>query len=296
MESVMKLPRTAALAAALLLPQPAPAQAPTLTAPGRIESAGGTMSIGSAGTGTIEEVLVQPWSRVHAGDLLVTLDCRPVEAEVEARAAALAAAEAVFDRVRNGPRPAEITVGEAAVGYSEARADEARKALDRTLALHEGVSVTTARIMEAQRDARVSAAYLAEARAKLALLREGSREEDVREARNRWMSAAAELGNARARLEQCSIRAPVDGVVADVLANPGQFLSLAVPTTLLHIVADGPLQVRVEVDVRDLARVCNEQSATVTAEPFPSVSMRAKVQAVSPAVSPRTLAAPGAEA
>ena len=62
MESVMKLPRTAALAAALLLPQPAPAQTPTLTAPGRIESAGGTMSIGSAGTGTIEEVLVQPWS------------------------------------------------------------------------------------------------------------------------------------------------------------------------------------------------------------------------------------------
>ena len=154
----MKLPGTAALAAALLLPQPAPAQAPALTAPGRIESAGGTMSIGSAGTGTIEEVLVQPWSRVHAGDLLITLDCRPIEAEVEARAAQLAAAEAVFDRVRNGPRPAEITVGEAAVGYSEARADEAKKALDRTLALHEGVSVTTARIMEAQRDARVSAA------------------------------------------------------------------------------------------------------------------------------------------
>ena len=296
MESVMKLPRTAALAAALLLPQPTPAQAPTLTAPGRIESAGGTMSVGSAGTGTIEEVLVQPWSRVHAGDLLVTLDCRPVEAEVEARAAALAAAEAVFDRVRNGPRPAKITVGEAAVGYSEARADEARKALERTLALHEGVSVTTARSLEAQRDARVSAAQLKEARAKLALLREGSREEDVREARNRKSDAAAELENARARLEQCAVRAPADGVVADVLASPGQFLSLAVPTTLLHIVADGALRTRVEVEARDLARVCTEQPATVTAEAFPNVTLRAKVQEISPVLSPRTIGAAGAEA
>ena len=292
----MKLPPMAVLAAALLLPQPAPGQTSTFAATGRIESEGGTMAIGSAASGTIKEVLVHPWSRVHAGDVLLALDCRPLEAELAARQAQLGAAEAVFERVRNGPRPGEIAVAEAAVGYSRARAEEAQKALDRTLSLHEGVSVTTARILEVQRDARISAAYLAEARAKLALLREGSREEDVREARNRRMSAAAELDNARARLEQCSIRAPVDGVVADVLANPGQFLSLAVPTTLLHIVADGPLQVRVEIDLRDLARVCSEQPATVTAEPFPSLSVRAKVQAMSPAMSPRTLAAPGAEA
>jgi len=133
------------------------------------------MTIGSAATGTVKEVLVQEWSHVHAGELLVSLDCQPLAAEVEARAAGLSAATAVFDRVRNGPRPAEITVGEAAVGYSKARADEAQKALDRTLALHEGVSVTTARILEVQRDARISAALLAEAEAKLALLREGSR-------------------------------------------------------------------------------------------------------------------------
>ena len=160
----MKLPPMAALAAALLLPQPAPGQTSTFAATGRIESAGGTMAIGSAASGTIKEVLVRPWSRVHAGDLLLVLDCRPLEAEIAARQAQLGATEAVFERVRNGPRPGEIAVGEAAVGYSRARAEEAQKVLDRTLALHEGVSVTTARILEVQRDARISAAYLAEAR------------------------------------------------------------------------------------------------------------------------------------
>jgi multidrug resistance efflux pump len=73
------------------------------------------------------------------------------------------------------------------------------------------VSVSTARILEVQRDARISAAQLAEARAKLALLREGSREEEVREAYAGRNNAVAELANARARLEQCSVRSPVNG-------------------------------------------------------------------------------------
>jgi multidrug resistance efflux pump len=295
MKSVTKLPQVASVAAAVLVPDTAPGQTSTLDAPGRVESAGGKIAIGTAATGTVKEILVHEWSRVRAKELLMTLDCQPIEAEVQARTAQLSAAEAVFDRSRNGPRPGEIAVAEAAVGYARARADEAQKALERTRSLHEGLSVTTARILEVQRDATISAALLAEAQAKLFLLREGSREEDVREAQSRKDGAAAELENARARLEQCSIRAPVDGVVADVLATPGQFLSLAVPTTLLHIIADGALMVRVEVDPRDLARVCIQQPATVTAEAFPNLSIGAKVEAISPVLSPRTLAPTGAE-
>jgi len=125
-----------------------------------------------------------------------------------------------------------------AVGYATARAEEAQKTYERAQALREGVSVTTARVLETQRDARVFAAQLAEARARLALLRAGSREEDIREAEARRDTATAQLEEARAQLDQCSIRAPVDGAVVDVVANPGQFMSLAVPAPLLHMVQD----------------------------------------------------------
>jgi multidrug resistance efflux pump len=286
----MNWTRIAILAAPVLVAGAAPAQTPLATQ-GHIESAGGTLRIGTAATGTIQQVLVHEWSHIRAGDLLVTIDCQPIEAEVEARAAQLGAAEAIFDRMRNGHRPAEIAVGEAAVGYSKARADEAQKTLDRTLLLREGVSVTTARILEVQRDARVFAAQLAEARAKLALLREGYREEEVREAYARMNDAEAALANARARLEQCSVRSPVDGVVADVLASRGQFVSLAVPATLMHVIADGELLVRTEIEPRDMARLCLDQSATVTPDALPNIAMHAKVKAISPVLIPRSLAA-----
>jgi multidrug resistance efflux pump len=196
------------------------------------------MSIGTAASGIVKEILVHQGSRVRAGQLLVTMSCGPIEAETQARDAQLRAAQAVLDRVRRGPRPEEIAVAEAAVGYATARAEEAQKTYERSQALREGVSVTTARVLETQRDARVSAAQLAESRAKLALLRAGSREEDIREAEARRDAASAQLEEARAQLDQCSIRAPVDGVVANIVANPGQFMSLAVPAPLLHMVED----------------------------------------------------------
>jgi multidrug resistance efflux pump len=271
------------------------AQGASFIAAGRVEGAGPTLSIGTAATGTVSEVLVREGSRVHAGELLVKLDCKPIEAEVRVRDNELNAAQAVYNRSRNGSRPDEIAVGEAVVGYSAARADEAQKTLQRTEQMREGVSVTVAHVLEVQRDARIAAAQLAEAHAKLSLLKAGSREEDVRWAEARRNEAAAQLDAQRANLDRCSVRAPVDGLVLDVSASAGQFLSLAVPEPLLHMVRDDPLRVRAEVELRDFPHVCSGQSATVNAEAFPNAQIRAQVASISPMVTPR-LTAPAADA
>jgi HlyD family secretion protein len=267
-------------------------QNPSIVAPGRIEGASPPFAIGVAAAGTVAEVLVQPGSRVRAGDLLVRFDCRPLEAELGARQARLRAAAATYDRVKNGSRPDEIAVGEAIVGYSLAKADEAQKALNRAQALQEGVTVTTARLLEVKRDARIAEALLAEARARLSLLRAGSREEDIRQSQALRDAAAADVETVRAQLAQCSVRAPVDGVVLDVAVNAGQYFSTAVPQPLLHLVADGAQRVRAEVELRDASRLCTGESATVLSEAVPAgPPLRAAVTAISAAISPRTLPA-----
>jgi HlyD family secretion protein len=267
-------------------------QDPSLAAPGRIEGASAPLAIGVAAAGTVREVLVQPGSRVHAGDVLLRLDCQPLEAELRARQARLGVAAATYDRVKNGSRPDEIKVGEAVVAYSQAKADEAGKALDRAEALQEGVTVTTARILEAKRDARITQAQVAEARARLSLLRAGSREEDIRRAEAYRDAAADDVETARAQLAQCSVRAPVDGAVLDVAVNAGQYLSTAVPQPLLHLVAAGAQHVRAEVELRDAPRLCAGEGATVRSEAAPAGQpLRATVTTIGAAVSARTLPA-----
>jgi HlyD family secretion protein len=277
--------------ALLLLPQLSPAETPNFKTAGRVEGANRVMSLGVAVSGIVARVLVREGERVHAEQILVKLDCRPIEADLRGREAQLRAAQATFDRYRNGSRPDEVIVGEAAVRYSSARADEAAKALERADAMQEGVTITTARMLEVKRDARITSAQLEEARAKLSLLRAGAREEDVRQAEAARDAAMAQAEASRVRLDQCTIRAPANGVVLDVVATPGQFLSTAVPQPLLRVLADGPQRVRTEIDLRDLAHVCPSQSASVATDAFPNLDIHADVASISPTVAPRPTSA-----
>ncbi len=155
-----------------------------LVAAGRVEGAGDVMAIGTAATGVIAELDVREGERVGANQLLVRVQCASIEKELEARKSSLAAAEAVLARVVQGNRQEEIDVGVADVGLAEAKWEEAGIALRRALALTEGVTITKAQVDQAKRDARITAAQRDEARARLALLRAGSRHEDILQAQH----------------------------------------------------------------------------------------------------------------
>ena len=98
---------------------------------------------------------------------------------------------------------------------------------------HEGFTVTRVQIDLTQRDARIAAALLDEVRAKLALLKAGSREEDITEARSRRDAAKGRVDEAATRLGYCSVDAPIGGIVLSTMSIPGQFVSATVPLTLL---------------------------------------------------------------
>ena len=196
-----------------------------------------TLTLGVAASGVIDKLLVADGAHVDAGELLLQLDCRPLQVEVKARAAERDAAEAAYERTRNGPRLDEIAIGEANVGVALAKAEESRDAYARLEALTQGVSVTRAQLLEGRRDARVTAAQLEDSRKRLALLQAGSRAEDIAESLARRDAAAAELELAQAQLDQCSVKAPVAGTV-QIVATLGQFVSVSVPQTLIKLTPD----------------------------------------------------------
>src|SRR4051794_24458072 len=86
---VRTIPRLAASIVALpaLLPTFALAQTPS-----RVASPPTTMQLGIAATGVIEKIFVRDGDHVDAGQLLVTIDCRPLQAEIKVRGANLTAA------------------------------------------------------------------------------------------------------------------------------------------------------------------------------------------------------------
>jgi HlyD family secretion protein len=171
---------------------------------------------------------------------------------------------------------------------AEARADEADKAFQRVSSLQEGV-VTKARLQEAERDSKMAAAQVLEARQRLRMLQAGARGEDIIEAEAKKAVAAAGLDTARARLDQCTVRSPLAGTVLSTAVTPGQYISATMASPLLKMVDDSILRVRAEVDEHDLQKICVGQRAILTADGFRGVSLSAKVTQINPGMGRRTV-------
>ena len=272
--------------------QPVAAQSPASakSAAGRVEGGGDILSLGTSATGTIAALLVKAGDNVQPGQHLVRVECSNVERELEARRSDLAAAESFYLRTLHGPRAEEISVGIANVNLADARLQEAEKVLRRTQQLHEGFTVTRVQIDQAQRDARMAAALLDEMHAKLALLKAGSREEDITEARSRRDAAKGRVEETAARLGYCSVDAPIGGMVLSTNVSPGQLVSTMVPVTLLTMVDDRTRRVRAFVDEGEISKVCLRQPARITADAVPGMQMDGVVENIGAAVVENPLA------
>ena len=183
-------------------------------------------------------------------------------------------------RTLHGPRREEVNIGVANVNLADARLHEAEKAYQRTQQLHEGFTVTRVQIDQAERDARMAAALLDEVRAKLALLRAGSREEDIAEARSRRDAAKARVNEAAARLGYCTVDAPIQAIVLSTNVSPGQLVSPIAPVTLLTLVNDSKRRVRAYVDEREIAKVCPRERARITADGVPGIPLDGVVESI----------------
>jgi HlyD family secretion protein len=250
---------------------------PLPSAQGRVEGASDVLSLGTSATGTVAELLVAEGAHVKAGQHLVRIECSAVERELEARKSDLQAAEAVLTRVVKGPRPEEIAIGIANVNLAIARSEEADKTADRAHRLRAGYTVTQVQIDQAERDSRIAAALLDEVRAKLDLLRAGSRQEDIDEAHARRDAAEKRVAESATRLGYCSVDAPIDGVVLNIKVSPGQFVSAMVPVTLVTMVDDARRRVRTFVDERETAKLCLHQRARIVADTPPGVQTEGTV-------------------
>ena len=248
---------------------PARAEAPktAVVSPGRIVRLGNVLSIGTAASGVVTDLQVRDGMRIEKGQLLVRIECADLEKELDARRAKLAAVEAVLARVEHGPRLEELAVAAANVELADTRVEQA--AADLKSMAPDGPTTSEAQIGRAKRGVREATAQLEEARAKLSLLRSGSRSEDVSEARFSRDAAEALVGEVSARLSRCSVRAPLAGIVLGTKVTPGQFISAAVPQTLLELIDKDQRGVRADVDERDVSRICLKQGAVVTSENFP---------------------------
>ncbi|RMF78247.1 MAG: HlyD family secretion protein [Nitrospirae bacterium] len=258
--------------------------------------------------GRIVAVPVAEGQRVHRGDPLVEIDPSEQERRVAQAEAAVAAARAAAEEARQAYAlarrqvPAAIDAAAAAlaaartqVAKAEANRDRWARQLRRFRALLESRAVGRARFEEvqtaavaAEADLRAAKAQVRLAQARLKQAQAGRRQVEraqaaVAAAEEGVHRAEAALRLARLARAWCTVRSPLDGVVARRLAEPGDLATPGRPVVGVYDPATRYVEARFEeTKLRYLAA---GKGVELRLDRLPGTPLRGRVVLVGPAAA-----------
>jgi HlyD family secretion protein len=254
-------------------------------AAGRVEPPSGIIKVAAPTIGIVSKVLVKTNDTVFAGEPLVLLN----DDEIQSRYAAAEAQAAMRRRLRN-EQPAPGKAGERrnaedAVADAETAVFDAQNAVDRAAAEWRASGSASAALTNAR-------TALARAQDELQRRQAQLRTVDAplpTPLEAQVASARGDLAFARVNLEKLKIRAPIDGTVLQVNINPGELAAPSALQPLLLIANLSTLNVRAELDERDLNEIKVGQPASVRAAAFPDKEFAGTVTSIAPLVEPSRL-------
>lgn len=199
---------------------------------------------------------------VKAGDSLAQLEIYPrLEATWKVADARANLARTRLEGVRNGPYPAQLAGAQAEVVRLEAEYSHAQAQLKRSEALRPENAVSQVEL-ESTRTRESSLKQALESARQSVQRLQLSHQTDLALAKAELQVATAQAEQARLEMEQGIVRAPVDGVIVEIHAHPGEAPGAGGVVEL----APTPLWIRCEVFEPEVSKLKLGQSAEITGD------------------------------
>lgn len=234
------------------------------------------VNVGSTLTGRVATVMVREGDAVRQGQVLLQLETDELRTALMQAQASARQAQARLGGLRASGR----TQAQAQLEQASATLRAAERELARTQQLIAQGFISQARLDDARRAVDVARAQQDSAGAQAQAVAESGAELAQAQAQIAQAQAAVEAG--QARLAQTTVRAPTDGRVLLRNVEPGQIVQPG--AALLSLALAGPTQLVAQVDERFLDQLQVGQPASVVADAFPTQPFAAQVQSIAPAV------------
>ncbi|MDF0535092.1 HlyD family efflux transporter periplasmic adaptor subunit [Shewanella sp. A32] len=164
----------------------------------------------------ISNIAVTEGQQVKAGQLLLQLDSRNAKATVAQRQAALDQVTAQLQQLETGARAEQLAAAEAAMQAAKAQAEDANKQFRRAQALYQKKMIGKADLDSATALKKQTQALTEQAQQQWLELKNGTRSEEIAQAKAQVDEATAALASAEKSLADLSLKAPKAGEV-DIL-------------------------------------------------------------------------------
>jgi HlyD family secretion protein len=213
-----------------------------------------------------ESIVSQPLAEgaaVKVGDIVVVQDRAVSTTQLDAARAQLAEAESRVGELVSGPRATSIRAAAARRDRARVQRDDAARERDRLVDLVKQSLVSKSEADRAVAAANAAEADLHEAEASLRELQEGTRSEQLAQARQAADAARANLKQLETTSARLEIRAPIDGTIDALPYRVGEkpargatvavLLSNAAPFARVHV--PEPMRSRVRIGTPATLRV-----------------------------------------
>ncbi|NQD38791.1 HlyD family efflux transporter periplasmic adaptor subunit [Permianibacter sp. IMCC34836] len=183
--------------------------------------------------GSLQQLNVKRGESVSVGTTLFALDPAPESDDVARLEAQHNQQQALVANLRAGQRPDEVAVLRAQAEQAKAQLSLSQAQWQRAKKLAEQKLASTDQLDAARTQLDRDLARDQEASARLRVARLGARSDEIRAAEAQAAAIDAQLAQARWKLAQKSLSAPVAGRIQDTLFEPGEYISAGQPVIVL---------------------------------------------------------------
>jgi HlyD family secretion protein len=222
-------------------------------------------------SGQLARVLVKEGDTVKAGDVLAELQSDDYDRRVKQAELALASHQLDLERAQAAPRAEDLEIAQANL----------KKAALALAAAEDNAKKNPGTASDAAQE--VAQADYDIARANFDRLTRGPSDLDLQTLKNAITSAQLDLDAARQALAQTQIRAPYDGIVTEVDAQPGELIGGFNPVVGLADLTQ--LELLAEIDEIDVGAVTPGQAVEIHLDAFPGETLSGKLTQLFPAAS-----------
>jgi multidrug efflux pump subunit AcrA (membrane-fusion protein) len=234
--------------------------------------------------GWVQKLAVVEGQSVAAGDVLIRLDARTAQTDVDRSKAAVAEKEAVLARLKRGFLPQELEGASQDRDKARAAADGLRTEMAALKELLDRREISPIHYETKAKALQAADAALASAEAHLKLLEEGTRSEMLDEAQALLDMAKADSEHSQLALDLCTITSPIDGMVVQLLARQGQFFDRAAP--LVTVIDLSEIFVQLRIPSVDFALLRVGAPVDVVATALPGRTFSGAIARISGAADP----------
>lgn len=205
-----------------IFPSPVSPFKTSISGQGIVEAGSDNIMIGTPVNRIVDKILVHVGEKVKAGDVLIKLENRDLEAELMSAQIAYQIAEAKVKKLKILPRQEDVVISEASMNSAKFEYESAQKQFEMVQELPDPRALSQQERDKIRLNFQQAEAKWNQAQADHSKIQSGTWKPDLEIAQLEIEQAKANLNRVQADIQRTIIQSPIDGTVLQIRVHEGE--------------------------------------------------------------------------